>query len=80
MSETVITIPTDAATAAKYYAASDMERQKIQILLRVLLQSPAPSTQSLVQLMDDISDEAQSRGLTPDILNSILNDDDDDHA
>lgn len=75
MSETVITIATDADTAAKYNAATDMERRKIQLLVRVLLQNTPPSKKSLQQLMDEMSAEAQAKGLTPEILDELLQDD-----
>lgn len=75
MSEAVITIPADSDTAAKYSAASDIERRKIQLLVRALVQNTSPSPKSLQQLMDEMSEEAQSRGLTPEVLAQILNDD-----
>ena len=75
MSETVITIATDADTAAKYNAATDMERRKIQLLVRVLLQNTPPSKKSLQQLMAEMSAEAQAKGLTPEILDELLQDD-----
>jgi hypothetical protein len=77
MSETTITIPIDADTAEQYQRASEAERRKIQLLLRVLLQKTTPaSVQSLQQLMNDMSTEAQARGLTPEILEQLLKDDD----
>lgn len=75
MNETIISIPIDTDTAAKYNAATDEERRKIQLLLRVLLRNSPPSNKTLQQLMDEMSDEAQARGLTPEILDRILNDD-----
>ncbi len=76
MSEAVITIATDHDTAALYDAASDEARRKIQVLVRMLLQTTPPSEQSLQQLMDDMSAEAQASGLTPDILDQLLSSDD----
>lgn len=75
MSETIISIPIDTDTAAKYNAASVEERRKVQLLLRILLQNSTPSTKTLQQLMNEMSDEAQSKGLTPDILDQLLNED-----
>ena len=74
--EAVITIPTDAATAARYGAATDEERLKIQVLVRVLLERPRPSPDALFRRMDEMSDEAEANGLTPEILEAILNDPD----
>ena len=76
MNEPVIMIPTDAATAARYVAASDEQRLKIELLVRLLLERPRPSPDSLLQLMDAMSAEAQANGLTPEILEAILNDPD----
>lgn len=75
MSETMINIPIDTDTAAKYNAASNEERRKVQLLVRILLQNSTPSQRTLQQLMDEMSDEAQNKGLTPEILDQILNED-----
>jgi hypothetical protein len=76
MSDTLITIPLDEPTAAAYQAASAEDQRKIQLLFRVLLREyTAPSTVSLRELMDDIGAQAQARGLTPAILEQLLNDD-----
>lgn len=76
MSGTTITIPIDTDTAEKYNSASEVERRKTQLLLRVMLQNPTLASQaSLQQLMNDMSAEAQARGLTAAILEQILNDD-----
>jgi hypothetical protein len=81
MSGITITIPTDRDTAEKYNRASETERRKIQLLLQVVLQhSTGSSTASLQQLMNEMSTEAQARGLTPEILEQILNDNDSDNA
>jgi len=75
MSETTITIPIDPDTATRYYAASDEERRKVQLLLRMLLQTnPTTATTTLQQIMDDLSYEAQAKGLTPEILDELLHD------
>ncbi len=76
MSGTTITIPIDTDTAARYNSAPEAERRKIQLLLRIMLQNPTlASRESLQQLMNDMSTEAQARGLTPAILEQILHDD-----
>lgn len=76
MSAATITIPVDVITAARYVAATDEERLKIELLVRLLLERPRPSPDSLLQLMDAMSAEAQANGLTPEILEAILNDPD----
>ncbi|HMP06901.1 MAG TPA: hypothetical protein PJ982_11160 [Lacipirellulaceae bacterium] len=74
--DTTITLPLDAATADAYSRASSADQQKIQLLFRVLLREYiAPSHISLKELMNDISDKAQARGLTPEILKELLHDD-----
>ena len=74
--DTTITLPLDAATAAAYSRASSADQQKIQLLFRVLLREYiAPSNMSLKELMNDISDKAQARGLTPEVLEELLRDD-----
>lgn len=77
MSTATSMIPVDTATAARYYAASEEERRKVQLLVRLLLRdSPMPTETTLQSMMDEMSDAAQARGLTPEILEQILNDDD----
>ena len=76
MTDTLITIPLDEATATAYHAASAADQRKIQLLFRVLLHEyTAPSNLSLRELMDDIGSNAAARGLTPAILEQLLNDD-----
>ncbi|MBX0328151.1 hypothetical protein K2Z83_10720 [Oscillochloris sp. ZM17-4] len=73
MSNATIMIPVDTATAAKYYAATEEERRKVQLLVRLLFRATAmPVEGTLQNIMDEMSDEAQTRGLTPEILNQIL--------
>ena len=71
---TTITIPVNANVAQIYTTASIENKQKIQTLMNLLLQEFAYSPTPLNQLMDEISDNAQAHGLTPEILESMLND------
>lgn len=76
MSDTTIVLPIDEATAEAYNAASSEEKQKVQLLFRMLLREiTLNSTVSLKQIMDEIGRNAESRGLTLEILEDILNDD-----
>ena len=76
MSNSVITIRLDEPTAAAYHTASAEDQRKIQLLFRVLLREyTAPSNLSLRELMDDIGAKAEAHGLTPTILEQLLNDD-----
>ena len=77
MADTLITLPLDVATAAAYHTASSEDQRKIQLLFRVLLREyTAPSNVSLRDLMDDMSAKAEARGLTAEILDQLLHDDD----
>ncbi len=69
----VINIPVDNETAKIYEKAPQADKKKMQILLSLWLREFEKPSVSLDELMDDISRKAQERGLTPDILDSILN-------
>lgn len=69
-------IPVDTATAAKYHAATEEDRRKVQLLVRMLFRTlPLPPDSALPQILNAMSDEAQSRGLTPEVLDQLLNED-----
>jgi hypothetical protein len=69
-----ITIHVDVAVATAYRAASDEDRRKMDLLAGFQLAEFQRSPESLEKVMDDMSLEAQERGLTPQILDSILHD------
>jgi hypothetical protein len=73
METETITIPVDPESARSFYEAPPEKRRKLELLLRLrlreLTQEPA---RSLEQIMDDISKNAQAKGLTPDMLESML--------
>jgi len=77
MTNITISIPVDAATALAYSQASVEEQKKIQLLLRLRIRElfVQPNV-SLQQIMDDIGAKAEARGLTPDILETLLRDED----
>ncbi len=68
-----INIPLDNETAKIYEKAPLTDKKKMQILLSLWLREFEKPSISLDELMDDISRKAQERGLTPEILDSILN-------
>jgi hypothetical protein len=70
-----ITIEVDAATARLYEAASEQERRKIDALLDLKLNEVVTSTRPLEEVMRELSEKAQARGLTPEILKELLRDD-----
>jgi hypothetical protein len=77
MSDTSIQVTLDPVTAEAYQTATPEEQQKIQALVRLFLREfTTSSPQALRDLMDDIGSKAVERGLTPDILEQLLNDDD----
>lgn len=74
MSEATIMVDSDIAET--YNTAPEAERQKIQLLLRLFLHDMMePDARSFQQIMDAIGYEARRRGLTPEILDELLNDD-----
>jgi hypothetical protein len=73
MAPETITIPLDPDTAKAYNSAPADEKRKMQALLSLWLRNLAtaePSTRS--EIMDEISRKARARGLTPEILESLL--------
>lgn len=73
MSIAKVTIPLDADTAQIYTNAPAEEQKKLRLLLSLWLREFAASPTPLRALMDQISEKAQARGLTPEILESLLN-------
>lgn len=69
----IVNIPLDNETAKIYEKAPQADKKKMQVLLSVWLREFEKPSISLDELMDDISRKAQERGLTPEILESILN-------
>ena len=73
MSTEAITLEIDAEAAQAFKAVPAEEREKLQVLLGIWLKEYAKAdTASLKETMDEISRQAQNRGLTPEILESIL--------
>lgn len=68
-----ITIRVDPAAAKAYRAASEQQRRKYDLLLSLKLQDVLRPSASLTEVMSEISRKAQERGLTPEILEAILN-------
>ncbi|MCA9872069.1 MAG: hypothetical protein H6659_04815 [Ardenticatenaceae bacterium] len=75
MGVATIRIQLDNKTARAYESSSQEQRERLQQLIGFMLQEFAESTpQSLLSLMDDMSQEAAAHGLTPEILDSLLQD------
>ena len=68
-----ITIPLDPQTAQAYNSASAEEKRKMQALLGLWLRElVAGEPRSLQQILDEAGRKAQARGLTPEMLESLL--------
>ncbi|MGL6344435.1 MAG: hypothetical protein ACRC80_35465 [Waterburya sp.] len=69
-----ITIRVDTELAKLFNSISDQERQKLELLLNLKLKESLKGDRSLLSIMDEISQEAIDKGLTPEILQSLLED------
>ena len=68
-----IIVSVDADLEEIYRSASESERRKLDLLLNIRLRTVLePPEKPLLTLMDEISREAKRNGLTPEILQSIL--------
>jgi ferritin-like protein len=75
MATATITIQVDAETAKAFTEASPEEPRKFQLLLSLRLQDlTASQGKSLKTVMDEIGARPEARGLTPEILESLLRD------
>lgn len=75
MVTTTITIEVETEAAKAFAAASPEEQRKMQLLLSLRLQDlTTPQGKPLQAVMDEISARAAARGLTPEILESLLRD------
>ena len=70
-----ITIEVDEAAARAYAKASPEEQRKIRLLMSLRLSElTGSSSKSLRAAIKEVSTKAADRGLTPEILESILRD------
>lgn len=75
MSTEAITIRVDSEAASAFNKAPAEEQRKMEALVSLWLKEIASAdTRPLKDVMDEIGREAQRRGMTPEILESILND------
>lgn len=68
-----ITIRVNSEVAQVFETASEEQRRKFEALLSLKLTQASREKRTLEEVMDDISQKAQEGGLTPEILDSILN-------
>jgi phage terminase small subunit len=75
-----ITIKVPLTIAEAYNQANEQRKQeiinKITFFLQPITTDKKVAIQQLRQIMAEIGQEAQARGLTPEILEEILNEDD----
>jgi hypothetical protein len=75
MATSPITIQVDEVAARAFSQATSEERRKMQLLLSLRLRELVTKpSKRLQELMDEIGAEAEARGLTPEIVDSIVND------
>lgn len=69
-----ITVSVDSNVAERYRSSTDQERRRLDLLVNLRLLDATQPGKSLRDLMREISRNAQRRGMTPEILQSILAD------
>jgi hypothetical protein len=74
MSTDAITIHVNSEVAQAYLSASEEDRRKMDFLAGFQLAEYLRSPEPLEKVIEDMSRETQSRGLTPEILESLLHD------
>jgi len=70
-----ITINVDNEVAQAYREAEFNKQQQLGMMIKLFFQ-PDLARKTLSDVMEEIADKAKKRGLTPEILQSILEDDD----
>jgi len=73
MGKETITIRVSPEAARVYKTATVEQQRKLGVLLSLRLTEVARTARPLEEIMEEISREAQARGLTPEILESLLN-------
>jgi hypothetical protein len=69
-----ILIEVSPKTAASDQSASSEEKERVRIFIDLLMRKPSKDDRDFLgKLMDEISNRSEARGLTPEILESLLN-------
>jgi hypothetical protein len=68
-----ITINVDNEVAKAYREAEVNKQQKLSVIIKLFFQTDL-ANKTLSQVMEEIADKAEKRGLTPEILQAILDD------
>ena len=67
-----ITVSVDPDVAEIYRSASDETRRKLEVLVNLGLRDAALSRRPLPEVMREASRSARRRGLTPEVLQSMI--------
>jgi hypothetical protein len=73
METQTITIRVSPEAARVYNTTTDEQRRQLEALLSLKLTEVARTTRPLKEIMSEMGRKAQARGLTPEILESLLN-------
>ena len=73
MSTEIISIRVDTEAARAFKALPEEDRRRLEAILSIRLSEITHSGESLEAVMQEISEKAKAHGLTPEILNSLLN-------
>jgi hypothetical protein len=73
METQAITIRVSPEAARVYNTATAEQQRKLEMLLSLRLTEVACAPRPLEEIMEEISRKGQARGLTPEILKSLLN-------
>ena len=72
MDTEIISIRVDAEAAKNFKSLPEQDRRKLEALLSIRLSEVTQRGESLEAVMNEISKKAKERGLNPDILKSLL--------
>ncbi len=71
--KSTLTLQLDSEAVQVFENISDSDKEKLEMLVSCLFKDYQKSSiETLKKTMDDISEKAQARGLTPEILEEIL--------
>jgi hypothetical protein len=74
MTTSTISIEVESGAAQAFAAAASDERRKLELLLSLRLRElTGDRARPLQEIMDEIGASAEAQGLTPEVLNSLLN-------
>jgi len=74
MTNSTITIPVDDDVARAFAAATPQRRRKMELLVNLHLRDLTRNGSRLRQIMDELGEQAQERGLTEAALDDLLKD------